>query len=307
MKERQHIAHATSNVFRILAECVTVILLCAIGLFLRAQEMEHSIQEKDEIPRIYTQAFVSMDERIPDTVSGTERVYLYLLHGMFRLFGNKERVGVWMQMMLQMSAVVMLYLSVRRVWGFFVPCIGFAAAVLLPPMITESVLPSSGIVLFAGGCLLLVLLTGIVRNPKKLVWFLVLLFTGWAVLGYFAGNFLGTVYFYVILSAFLIIGAGCIRRIRSEYRSLAHTQSDYMSENVVFLDMESDAGQEGKSVKPMDVVNKEPETPAAINYIENPLPVPKRHKRPMMHFDYDVPKGKDNYDVYVADNDDFDI
>jgi hypothetical protein len=48
-------------------------------------------------------------------------------------------------------------------------------------------------------------------------------------------------------------------------------------------------------------------TPAKPQMIENPLPVPKRHKKPMLDFDIDVLTGKDYYDVKVSDTDDYDI
>ena len=47
--------------------------------------------------------------------------------------------------------------------------------------------------------------------------------------------------------------------------------------------------------------------PAKPQMIENPLPVPKRHKKPMLDFDIDVLTGKDFFDIKVADTDDYDI
>ena len=50
------------------------------------------------------------------------------------------------------------------------------------------------------------------------------------------------------------------------------------------------------------------ETPVApVQFIENPLPLPKKHVRKEMDYQYEVAQDKMNYDVIVGDNDDFDI
>lgn len=43
-----------------------------------------------------------------------------------------------------------------------------------------------------------------------------------------------------------------------------------------------------------------------VNYIENPLPVPKKHERKEMDYDYEVPEYKMKYDIKVKEYDDFD-
>jgi len=53
---------------------------------------------------------------------------------------------------------------------------------------------------------------------------------------------------------------------------------------------------------------KPEETPVApVQFIENPLPLPKKHVRKEMDYQYEVSQDKMNYDVIVGDNDDFDI
>lgn len=44
-----------------------------------------------------------------------------------------------------------------------------------------------------------------------------------------------------------------------------------------------------------------------IKYIENPLPLPKKHEKRVMDYGLKVEKDKDDFDVDVADDDDFDI
>lgn len=43
------------------------------------------------------------------------------------------------------------------------------------------------------------------------------------------------------------------------------------------------------------------------NFIPNPLPVPKRHPRREMSYDYEVPPEQMHYDVEIHPADDFDI
>lgn len=42
-------------------------------------------------------------------------------------------------------------------------------------------------------------------------------------------------------------------------------------------------------------------------YIENPLPLPKKHVAREMDYQYDVADKDMKYDLFVSDNDDFDI
>ena len=102
-----------------------------------------------------------------------------------------------------------------------------------------------------------------------------------------------------------MIGAGSIYGRREKYA--VAKDKVYQRKSEIFMEIDDSTEQEGIGEKQMDVVSKEPETQETVNYIENPLPIPKRHKKPMLHFDYDVPKDKDCYDVDVADDDDYDI
>lgn len=53
------------------------------------------------------------------------------------------------------------------------------------------------------------------------------------------------------------------------------------------------------------------ETPAVeaprVKFIENPLPLPKKHVKKVMDFDFEPEEGMDDFDVDVDDDDDFDI
>lgn len=46
-------------------------------------------------------------------------------------------------------------------------------------------------------------------------------------------------------------------------------------------------------------------------FLKNPLPVPKRRPHVRMEFDltddWDIPRGKDHFDIEISEDDDFDI
>ena len=42
-----------------------------------------------------------------------------------------------------------------------------------------------------------------------------------------------------------------------------------------------------------------------VNYIENPLPLPKKHVK--RNFDFKLDKRKDDFDIDIEEGDDFDI
>ncbi len=51
----------------------------------------------------------------------------------------------------------------------------------------------------------------------------------------------------------------------------------------------------------------EPNGTKQTNFIPNPLPVPKRHSRREMSYDYEVTPDKMHYDIEIHPADDFDI
>lgn len=46
---------------------------------------------------------------------------------------------------------------------------------------------------------------------------------------------------------------------------------------------------------------------SAPRFIENPLPLPKKHEKREMDYQYEVAEDKMNYDREIKENDDFDI
>ena len=64
--------------------------------------------------------------------------------------------------------------------------------------------------------------------------------------------------------------------------------------------------QEGESAL-FEKAPKEPPKPAPGEYLDNPLPVPKRHVRKEMNYAFEPSPDLMFYEIPVADNDDFDV
>lgn len=65
----------------------------------------------------------------------------------------------------------------------------------------------------------------------------------------------------------------------------------------------------GKEREPSGTDSREIEIKAEepIKYIENPLPLPKKHVRREMDYDYQVADNKMKFDIEISDEDEFDI
>lgn len=64
---------------------------------------------------------------------------------------------------------------------------------------------------------------------------------------------------------------------------------------------------EEKTWKPEEMKTVQSEKTETVKLIENPLPLPKKHERREMDYQYQVTEDKMKFDVEVSDGDDFDI
>lgn len=72
--------------------------------------------------------------------------------------------------------------------------------------------------------------------------------------------------------------------------------------------LQADTAAESQNVKPEPEVKTEAATEAKpVHFIENPLPVPKKHVPKTMDYDLEPEESKMFFDVWVTNNDDFDI
>ena len=125
----------------ILLEAAFAILLLFVGLVLRIW----LLPEAGEQAMYFEAAKVADGQEIPRIVHGPSYVYLILLRVFFLFFGNKMIVGIWVQIVMQLLAALLLFFAVRKFSGpfaalillLFVSCSDVAVhdAVILSPRI----------------------------------------------------------------------------------------------------------------------------------------------------------------------------
>lgn len=124
-------------------EAVVLLGLLAAGLIMRSRGIGH-IEEQSVY---YDIAAVQENGYIPMLVHGAVYLYLQMLHAVFYLIGNKITAIIWLQIGMQLCALILLYFGVRnavgRIAGLFLA--GFLC--LSPTMIGMS-LTLSPVVLY---------------------------------------------------------------------------------------------------------------------------------------------------------------
>lgn len=98
---------------RTVIEAAVTVILLALGLVLRAQRVGGVGEEN----AYYELAVMASKEEIPQFAHGAVYIYIRMLHGLFYFLGNKLTAAVWAQLLLQISAVLLLYFAVRRLAG----------------------------------------------------------------------------------------------------------------------------------------------------------------------------------------------
>ncbi len=96
-----------------LIEGVLFIALITAGLFFRIVNMEYA----GESASYYDVAKVTEDGGIPEVTHGATFFYVCLLRILFTVVGNKWIAGIWLQVVLQILAAILLYVAVRKLAG----------------------------------------------------------------------------------------------------------------------------------------------------------------------------------------------
>lgn len=138
-----------------LAEMAAVVVFLVLGVSDRMQRMTGV----GELAPYFETAQVTAGQSLPRTVHGAEYLYLQLLHIVFLFLGNKFIAGIWLQIVLQLAAVMLLYPGVRKLagpvpalamTGFFM-CSGFGMrmSLTLSPQMLYLLLFAAGFSLLA--------------------------------------------------------------------------------------------------------------------------------------------------------------
>lgn len=86
----------------------------------------------------YTMATVKDGGSIPSVSHGASYLYTGMLSGLFSLFGNKQSVGIVMQIVLQLAGILLFYFAVRNLAGKMEAVISMAVLVFFPAMVQYS-------------------------------------------------------------------------------------------------------------------------------------------------------------------------
>lgn len=337
--------------------------------------------------------------QMPQLEYGVGDLYAKMLYLLFWLFGNHMLYAAYLQMALQMAALVFFYFALRNLWGF-IPAIAAEAALLVFPEFLESlvILNQENLLLFllcgnlalaaavlgrtarkqnaaggyafvilvsgvgAGLCayleklylavpamLLLVLLlikrpeeaTGIQRRRLQVPVYLIGLGLGfgvcllvkrqitgqqyaavWAeydrvqlsgevflsgsVMNYASALLLFFVF--VAAAAAMVIYSYCEKeQILPEIKKSEIKKSEIEKMEIKESELKAVTGQENSRSVQEQLPQETAEEKKTVKYIENPLPLPKRHVKKEMDYGFEPDCDLMKYDVMVEENDDFDL
>lgn len=104
-------------------EAAAVAAFLALGLAVRLSGMESAGQRWD----YFEAARVREGWQAPGLTHAAAYLYVRLLHGLFVLLGNRLAVGIWLQMIAQLGAFLLLFFAVRKLAGRVgaLVCFGF--------------------------------------------------------------------------------------------------------------------------------------------------------------------------------------
>lgn len=119
---------------RTMIEAVVTVLLLITGLVLRVR----GISDAGEGIVYYELAAVVSKEEIPWSAHGAVFFYIRMLRGLFYFLGNKIVAAVWAQLLMQLGAMLLMYLAVRRLTGNIAANVMFAFCTFSSYLIREA-------------------------------------------------------------------------------------------------------------------------------------------------------------------------
>ncbi|MBO5094413.1 MAG: hypothetical protein J6C33_08665 [Lachnospiraceae bacterium] len=309
-----------------IAEVLSVLCVIAVRVFAAARYGFGGAQADS-----YAAAMISGDGAVVLTGRRVSDLYLCFLSVLFRFFGNKAEIAVFAQLLLQCAAIFIFAAALKKLLGSAAVISFLLAASFVPHFLFEYhryspdllVCLLSGCVFYAAACLIRSIGAG-----KRLVGALLLLITCvlaggliWLILPEFQN---GTDVSYTNLYTLICLAVVCagiqgiingfcaLRAVRRKQAAdgqadavKAGAAPDKMREKNETLSPEAETERGVREAAPE---SGEPEK-QKINYIPNPLPLPKKHVKKVMGFDLDTDTGDRllDFDYQGTDGDDFDI
>lgn len=125
-------------------ETLLFLILLGVGIAFRA-EGAGSVPQSLEY---YEMARVVAGHKIPQTVHGAVYFYVQALHALFGLLGNHFLAGIWFQIVLQLLAMSVLYLTMRKLAGAVAALTVFGFGMCAPYMVRNSLVLSPDMLYF---------------------------------------------------------------------------------------------------------------------------------------------------------------
>ncbi len=126
------------------AEALWVAALFALGLVLRMQ----SIGAASQTSEYYEAAKVVEEQHIPQILHGATYYYVQFLHIALKLLGNRMMVGIWLQVICQLAAFLVLYFVVRKLAGAVSALVSLGFCMCAPYLVQKAVVLSPEMLYF---------------------------------------------------------------------------------------------------------------------------------------------------------------
>ncbi len=161
----QKCTRESDGMFPLVAESLIVVLLFALGIFLRVR----GLSDAGEAAAYYEVAKVAEGQSIPTVVHGAVYLYLQLLHTVFLIFGNRFLVGIWLQIALQMIAGFFCYRAVRKMAGVLTSLITLGFVMVGSMMVSNALILSPEVLFFTIFSIALYGCAGCVRKSERAI------------------------------------------------------------------------------------------------------------------------------------------
>lgn len=149
---------------RAVIEAAVTVALLAAGLVLRAQGAGGAGEEN----AYYELAAMVSEEPIPPFAHGAVCFYIQMLHGLFYFLGNKPAVAVWVQILLQMSAMLFLYFAARQFAGHIAAIVMLGFGMFSTYLMKEAFMLSPAMLYLFFWAAVLLLIVRLARTQKNL-------------------------------------------------------------------------------------------------------------------------------------------
>lgn len=268
----------------------------------------------------YAEAMVSESNMTAWTGHHVSDLYTCFLSVLFRFFGNKAEIAAFAQLLLQCAAIFIFAAALKKLLGSAAVISFLLAASFVPHFLSAYEICSPDLLLcllfgfafYATACLI-----RSVRAGKRLGAALSLLAAGilagiliWLILPDLKNMTYESYQNLCVLICLAAAGAALQGIVNGVCALRAACRKKRMTAEQTDAPKSTDGlrGNAPEKDTKAAAEHEEPDKPK-INYIPNPLPLPKKHVKKVMGFDFDVEDEKQDidFDYQGIDGDDFDI